>query len=49
MTIQKTAANENNHENVHMDSKKGKICKWHCMQQMRKGTIWVSRLQCTFV
>ena len=34
-----TAANENNHENVHMGSEKGKRCKWHCMQQMRKETV----------
>ena len=30
------AANENNHENAPMGSKKGKRCKWHCMQQIRK-------------
>ena len=35
-----TAANENNHENVHMGSMKGKRCKWHCMQQMRKETVY---------
>ena len=32
-------ADENNHENVHMGLKKGKRCKWHCMQQMRKETV----------
>ena len=35
-----TAANENNHENVNMGSKKEKRCKWHCMQQMRKETVY---------
>ena len=40
------AADENNHENVHSSSKKGKRCKWHCMQQMRKETV-LSPLQCT--
>ena len=35
-----TAANENNHENVHMDSKKGKRYKWHCMQHMRRETVY---------
>ena len=35
-----TAANAKNDENVHMGSKKGKRCKWHCMQQMRKETIY---------
>ena len=34
------AANENNHENVHMGSKEGKRCKWHCMQQMRNKTVY---------
>ena len=37
-----TVANENSHENVHMGSKKGKGCKWHCMQQMRKETMGVT-------
>ena len=35
-----TAANENNHENVHIGSKKGKRCKWHCFQQIRKETVY---------
>ena len=35
-----TAVNENNHENVHMGSKKGKRYRWHCMQQMRKETVY---------
>ena len=35
-----TAANENNHENVHMGSKEEKRCKWHCMKQMRKETVY---------
>ena len=35
-----TFANENNHENVHTGSKKGKRCKWHCMQQMRKEALY---------
>ena len=35
-----TAANENSHENVHMGLKKGKRCKWHCMQQMRKENVY---------
>ena len=34
------AANENYHENVNMGSKKGKKCKWHCMQQMRTETVY---------
>ena len=35
-----TAVNENNHKNVHMGSKKGKRCKWYCMQQIRKETVY---------
>ena len=35
-----TAANENNHENVHMGSKKEKRCKWQCIQQIRKETVY---------
>ena len=35
-----TAANENNPENVYMGSKKGKRCKLHCKQQMRKETVY---------
>ena len=31
-----TATNESNHENVNMGSKKGKQCKWHCVQRMRE-------------
>ena len=31
-----TATNENNHENVHVGTKKGKRCNFHCIQQMRK-------------
>ena len=42
-----TAANENNQENVHMGSNKGKRCKWHCMQQMRKETVYSCQL-CNF-
>ena len=35
-----TAANENNHENFHTDSKKEKRCKWHCMQKIRNETVY---------
>ena len=34
-----TAANENNNENFHMGSKKGKRCKWQCMQYMMQETV----------
>ena len=35
-----TDENENNCENVHMGSKKAMRCKWHCMQQIRKETVY---------
>ena len=35
-----TAVNESNHENVHMGSKKGKRCKWHCMQKISEETVY---------
>ena len=39
-----TGANENNHENVHIGSMKGKRCKQHCMQQMRKEIVYEHHL-----
>ena len=39
-----TTSNENNHENVHIGSKNGKRCKWHCMQQMKKETVYGCQL-----